>query len=228
MKTEKKTQVVMLTIEKESDIVLVNTITLKKSISIYPEQLKGFIERGSKYQHLYFLSDDEIKEGDWVFRSDLNIVFKTDFATKAYISHPNIMGTEGVMIKYCKKIIASTDELSDGTGLGIRLLPRPSNSFIQKYVEEYNKGNIITEVMVEYEQKYETTQEGLAGFPEDTITWWVDKLKTKPDNTIIISSVEETWDDLAEKFSKESNHFTIDVFIQWLKENNYQVPKQIK
>ena len=29
-------------------------------------------------------------------------------------------------------------------------LPQPSSQFIQKYIEEYNKGNIITEVMVEY------------------------------------------------------------------------------
>ena len=32
-------------------------------------------------------------------------------------------------------------------------LPQPSQQFIQKYVEEYNKGNTITDVLVEYEIK---------------------------------------------------------------------------
>ena len=29
---------------------------------------------------------------------------------------------------------------------------KPSDSFISKYIEEYNKGNIISDVLVEYEQ----------------------------------------------------------------------------
>ena len=46
-----------------------------------------------------------------------------------------------------EKIIATTD---------ISLvkeynLPEPSQSFIQKYIEEYNRGNIITDVLVEYD-----------------------------------------------------------------------------
>ena len=49
-----------------------------------------------------------------------------------------------------EKIIATTD---------ISLvkeynLPQPSQQFIQKYIEEYNKGNIITDVLVEYESDF--------------------------------------------------------------------------
>lgn len=40
------------------------------------------------------------------------------------------------------KVIASTDK-----SLG---LPQPSKSFIDKYITEYNKGNIIEDVLVEY------------------------------------------------------------------------------
>jgi len=35
------------------------------------------------------------------------------------------------------------------------LLPQPSKSFIEKYVEEYNKGNQIVDVLVEYENTRE-------------------------------------------------------------------------
>ena len=31
-------------------------------------------------------------------------------------------------------------------------MPQTPKSFIQKFIEEYNKGNVITEVMVEYER----------------------------------------------------------------------------
>ena len=34
-------------------------------------------------------------------------------------------------------------------------LPQPSEQFIQKYIEEYNKGNIIEDVLVEYGIIYE-------------------------------------------------------------------------
>lgn len=64
-----------------------------------------------------------------------------------------------------KKIIATTDEslyFKDtnknpkqymGSYISMSLgenLPQPSQQFIQKYIGEYNKGNIITDVLVEY------------------------------------------------------------------------------
>ena len=62
-----------------------------------------------------------------------------------------------------KKIIATTDtslnyiEHDDTVpypkGVQIRL-PQPSQQFITKYIEDYNKGNVITDVLVEYEQDY--------------------------------------------------------------------------
>lgn len=67
----------------------------------------------------------------------------------------------------CMKVIATTDkEISIRRGqynigeIGRKIiiptetvvLPNPSNSFIKKYIEEYNKGHIITDVLVEYEE----------------------------------------------------------------------------
>lgn len=184
MKTEKKIQVVMLATDS-SNIKLQNEVLYYRVNSlILPSFNKTKLNQP---QHLYFLSDDEIKESDYICiqgEYDIDIITKAD---EAFFD----TGLEA------KKIIASTNELSDGTGLGIRLLPRPSNSFIQKYVEEYNKGSIITEVMVEYE---------LSDLGKDFIANQfganILKLKTKPDNTIIISAVEETWDDLFETFRR--------------------------
>ena len=92
------------------------------------------IRTPTQLQHLYIISDDEIKEGDWYYCKRLNKIFQ---AIKG-ITY-NIEGNE-------HKIIATTDESLN--------LPQPSKQFIQKYIEEYNKGNVITDVLVEYENVY--------------------------------------------------------------------------
>ena len=62
-------------------------------------------------------------------------------------------------------------------------LPQPSQQFIQKYIEEYNKGNIITDVLVEYE--YLLDDNGV-------IPYW--NLKVNPkDNTITIKKVKDNY-----------------------------------
>ena len=74
-----------------------------------------------------------------------------------------------------KEILSSTDVLLD--------LPQPSQQFIQKYIEEYNKDNIITDVLVEYEYLLNDNT---------VIPYW--NLKVNPkDNTITIRKVKENY-----------------------------------
>ena len=114
-----------------------------------------------------------------------------------------------------EKIIATTD---------ISLvkeynLPEPSQSFIQKYIEEYNKGNTITDVLVEYE----FDNEGHTDNPG----WHNQKLKVNSkDNTITIKKVKDSWNkeevikllfkckDFLQRYNKESISFD-----KWVKEN---------
>lgn len=81
-------------------------------------------------QHLYIISDDKIKEGDWCL-SKLNeiVVFK------------------GKNFNY-KKIIATTDASLD--------LPQPSQQFIEKYIKSYNKGVILSDVFVESNESHDS------------------------------------------------------------------------
>lgn len=132
-------------------------------------------------QHLYFLSDEEIKEGDWVYclREGFEPVLKQKV---------NPIGVNND--KMFKKIIATTDRSLEVVSKGINpvyeKLPQPSTSFIEKFVEEYNKGNVITEVMVEYEyNSYSTKTNG-----ELTADL---KLKINPDNTIDINMPKDSW-----------------------------------
>ena len=153
-------------------------------------------------QHLYFLSDEEIKEGDWGI-SKLNeiVQFKKNYESTLY-----------------KKIIATTDKSLSKTikssyvqfgdnveETRIEFLPQPSQSFIEKFVEEYNKGNVITEVMVEYETI--TKRYGSCSIGEG-VTMNVEQLKVSKDNTITIRKVKDSWnrDEVIELLKSRESH----------------------
>lgn len=116
------------------------------------------------YQHLYITSDDKINAEDW-YIDDTNTI------RKAITSDPDYWE---VRPEY-KKIIATTDT-SLFTGVKFNL-PQPSSQFIKKYVDSYNKGEIITDVMVEY-----------ALFDKELYV----RINRK-DNTITIKKVKDSW-----------------------------------
>ena len=170
---------------QECDIVMLPTKEASKLYDLYGKlniSLHGDIYQndGDKVpQHLYFLSDEETRsEICWHY----NHILKT-------ISNEVSTGY--------KKIIATTDSnlnldkrYKDG-GEIVYLLPRPSNSFIDKFVSEWNKGNKIEKVLVEM---FDDGEEEWMG--DDYIHYgepfWNShyNLKIAPDNTITIKSVE--------------------------------------
>lgn len=131
-------------------------------------------------QHIYILSDDEIKRGDWYVDDTINVRQSVTSDTDYW----NVR-------KDYKKIIATTDKslkigeepkkwISAG-GQGGQLsvhwdmwnksqLPQIPQQFIEKYITKYNKGSIITDIMVEYEEGKTC-------------------LKVTPDNTVNLESI---------------------------------------
>lgn len=135
---KKEIQVVMLPTEKaKSDISKGN----KTGFLVYHEFFRGTegIYTNHTYQHLYFLSDEEIKDGDWFLAF---IERKWVLRQCLRLSSGYIITTEHSQINSldCKKIIATTDP-----ELG---LPRPSNEFLKKYCELGG----IDKVLVEYDK----------------------------------------------------------------------------
>jgi hypothetical protein len=132
-------------------------------------------------QHLYFLSDDEIKQNDFCYDKVLNLVFQTDKFTDLKYANKNHL---------IKKVIATTDKLlcfnSGRVGYNI---PSPNKKFIEHYVEQYNKGNVIDFVKVEYEiahiseSYFDGEQEKLPLILKVNIN----------DNTINILSRKDSW-----------------------------------
>jgi hypothetical protein len=105
-------------------------------------EVKTIESRGFKFQHLYFTTDEEIKEGNWYYSVTLNNIFK---ATNKMLP---IFGGE--------KIIASTDpelnsnqiepyDTSKPYGIEFAQIP-------QSFIEEYCKAGGIDEVLVEGEE----------------------------------------------------------------------------
>jgi len=143
-------------------------------------------------QHLYFTSDEIINRKDFVYNIVNKSIQRWDEEFKADL-------------EYFKKVIASTNPDLN--------LPQPSNEFIQYYISEYNKGNIITEVLVEYDYMF------LKAGDNDVVKNNPLVLKVNSDNTITIKPVIETWENifdswLSSKECKMNQHFG-----DWLKLN---------
>lgn len=126
---EKKCKLVLLPTDKDSNLFFHCPIGSEKSLHYMSqgkqhreEMLKAGI---NKPQHLYILSDDEIKEGDWYYHKNDNVIIKS------LIDIDN---------NDCKKIIATTnpDLIEEG-------IASISDDFIKEYCN-----NSVEEVLVKY------------------------------------------------------------------------------
>lgn len=94
-------------------------------------------------QHMYVTSDEKIHHGEWYFNTIHNKPFKCIHVDQYFENE--------------FKIVATDDEsLTEWTGMNAdvpeyRPLPKPSKLFMGKYIREYNNGNIIVNVLIEYE-----------------------------------------------------------------------------
>lgn len=100
-------------------------------------------------------------------------------------------------ISKCKKVIATTDKslvikyderftdvIVNGKSSNTQL-PQIPQSFVEHFITEYNKGNIITEVFIEYEQAYEDFLENEEFILRPTHSF----IKVNQDNTINIKTI---------------------------------------
>ena len=202
MSTFKKSKIVMLSTNEPSKIGNLATYQKRSLAKVIKE---GINPIGSTVQfwNLYIISDEEIKEGDWVVCLDeIDSTVQNWSVSQAIFKYNNGGNCNSDM-----KIVATTDTsllidtyINQGdtvkgdliikrgsdytTGLKGRInLPQPSQQFIQKYIEEYNKGNIITDVLVEYEYLLDDRA---------VLPYWNLKVNTK-DNTITIKKLKETY-----------------------------------
>lgn len=138
-------------------------------------------------QHLYLVSNREIKEGDWTIHLATNTIYQCK-----HVVHDN-------KVIDCKKIEATTDtslvthptHYEDGTKRAFHttsVIPQIPQSFIEAYVKANGK---IEEVSIEIETVGKYGNILLAKSPHNNKTnsdmsIYIDIVKTRSDNTVII------------------------------------------
>lgn len=155
---------------------------------------------GSNPQELYFLRDEKINVGDWYM---VNGFVKKCVSIEIYNGSGSYLidrrGNED-SVKYCIKIVGSTDKLSLYNNESV-YLPSCSLEFIDEYIDKHNMGNPITEVMVEYEVEYEPGNK-----PCDR-KYDTEQLKIDENNCMSITMVKNSWDESELK----------DICLKWFK-----------
>lgn len=170
-----KCKVILITNNQEVNIIL----DKDKLEFIENKQVANTINSSVKGYHLYIISEDEIKESDWFIDTTNNHIIKALFTP---------------LPDDCKKIIATTnkdlvtryderfkDVTINNNSLN-QLLPQIPQQFIEQYITEYNQGNIISDVLVEYIQSADSFY-GL-NVPMELVT--------KQDNTINIKTAKDS------------------------------------
>lgn len=178
--------------------------------------------------NLHTTSDEEIKEGEYGIDIRGNKIFKCE----RLLTNHYECGILQYQKSYCRKIIATTDTSltlkgeQEGENTWYNPLPQLSQQFIEKYIEEYNKGNKITEVLVEVEE-YEFKQ--TEWFQEAPYTHkykeW--RLKLDSQNQITIRKQKDSWSreeviDLISDWTKMKSGLNMNLpnnFNQWIAEN---------
>jgi hypothetical protein len=201
----------------------------------------GYGEKTDRQQcfNLYVTSNEEIKEGDWCL---LNVE-----GTLRAVRVIDITLVELWNIMKVPKIIAATNtslltsEIKNRIYKGVptkvnvhKPLPQIPKLFIKYYIEQYNKGNVITDVLVEYEEYMTDGWVPTYNNPDnhnlDQPTELDYRLKINSDNTINIYQVKDTWNrlELIEKLNEcaafvkhkiEYESYCIGDLEEWINEN---------
>lgn len=140
-----KAKVVMLPTNKKAQLVLGQQLANVGETDI-PN------DKDITKQHLYITSEDKIKKNDWVLDIVNNKVFKSDYDVNYKQNHSfKIIATtdESLAIKTECNCFATTYE---GCSECLENLPQPPQEFIEEWNKEYNKSNVITDILVEYNE----------------------------------------------------------------------------
>lgn len=166
-----------------------------------------------KYFNFYILSDEKIKEDDWCYNSN-------GVGIKNKIIYINSIGSRLNAKQFgWKKIIATTDN-----SLG---LPQPSQSFIKKYIEDYNSDNVIENVLVEYEEYFDNKSKDRQYVNKQGEVINSIILKVDPNHTITIKNLKDNYSreeveniiiDALLFGTGSYEHMTEDVINNWIKE----------
>ena len=177
MSTFKKAKIIMLPTNQKTKYLMVYSDVEKTKGKLILNGLKN--DEYKEYQHLYIISYIEKPDnGDYYIIDDV----------------PELLKNNGLVFidDSCRKVIATTNKTLSQTSR--TEIPQPSEQFIQKYIEEYNRGNIITDVLVEYELISNEEYFLNTINPDENVPYFDEDLKINPKyNTITIKKAKDSY-----------------------------------
>jgi len=165
--------------KKKVQVVCVSTNQITQIIRSGDEFFYNPHFTKGEYCYLYFLSNDKIKEGDWVYSEIEQTVLQACKSIDDQ-SYPN----------WWRKIVATTDSLPKvELNMGFKgkeyFLPRPSNEFLQFYCKI---NGAIEYVMIDVLLCHCGTQNYCDPF---TCSHFENPVKVAPDNTVTITPINK-------------------------------------
>ena len=152
-----------------------------------------------KPQEIYFITDDKIKEGDWQYTITHGITKVKNLLWSEQECAKKVIATTDSSLTYIKH----DDSVPYPKGEQI-FLPKPSKSFIEKFIDMYNKNTPITDVLIEY---WDHTEEDI-------------QLKINSNNEITIKRIKDSWNrkEVIDLFSKYQYDYA-----QWVLKMEYDL-----
>ena len=182
----KKCKMVILPTNQQTKYLMVYSDVEKTKGKLILSGLKN--DEYKEYQHFYIISYiEKPNKGDYYIIDDV----------------PELLKNNGLVFidDNCRQVIATTDaslyiHQKETVSLPERVfyLPQPPQQFIEKYIEEYNKGREIKEVLVEYELISNEEYFLNTINPDDDVPYFDENLKINPKyNTITIKKVKDSY-----------------------------------
>jgi hypothetical protein len=187
---------------QECDVVMLST---DKSSKIWRDAITGefktipYLDKRNLNQNLYILSNEEIKEDDWGYKVNFDKSVDKNQIWKFHTKPTNKQDW--------KKIIVTTDsslkvKTKLTTHISIKFLPQIPQQFIEHFINEYNKGNVISKVLVEVDMiaKYERILNE-DNEPSDKFCPDIDVNKNN-EISILTEQKQETLEEAAKKYAE--------------------------
>jgi hypothetical protein len=183
----------------ECDVVMLTTdqrscLFINKRNNQLQYWFKGDSPNNAKHQHLYFLSNEEIKGKDWFYDTRDRIISNNSLSQKMFSKKIIATTNNNISINLgLEKYVAPTNSNNDLIYTRLCPFPQPSKEFIQAYIEAYNSSKPITKVLVEYKEVQTACSHNI---PTQDINQledcWELVLKVNSSNEITIKKVKDS------------------------------------
>ena len=189
---KKRVKVIMLPTEDLTSIIKQGT---SSTLYYYSSPISANTKYSYANQHLYFVSDEKLKDGEWCYESKMkgNKIFEYD--------------SSNIWHKGAYKVVATTNKslvyISNNGRVEYNLPQIP-----QEFIENYCEVGGVDEVEIEYELNYDEHPE-LIGNPIES---W-DEIKVDSNNCVFTHPTKDSWN------REELITTVIDLF---LKEREYR------